>query len=68
MKGNVPVKIAAEVMGVSQLYVREAISQGRLNIGCCIEGKHGKRSFYISPKKLEELTGYKWKDDANGET
>lgn len=65
MKGNVPVKIAAEVMGVSQLYVREAISQGRLNIGCCIEGKHGKRSFYISPKKFEELTGYRYEGSEN---
>lgn len=65
MKGNVPVRIAAEVMGVSQLYVREAIAQGRLNIGCCIEGKHGKRSFYISPKKLEELTGYKYERSEN---
>lgn len=65
MKGNVPVKIAAEVMGVSQLYVREAIFQGRLNIGCCIEGKRGKRSFYISPKKFEELTGYRYEGSEN---
>lgn len=60
MRGNVPIKVAASVMGVSELYVREAIAQGRLDIGCCITGKHGKRSFYISPKKFEELTGYKF--------
>ena len=58
MKGNVPIKVAASVMGVSELYVREAIAQNVLQIGCCITGKHGKRSFYISPKKFEELTGF----------
>ena len=46
-------------MNVSPLYVREAIAQGVLPIGCCITGKHGKRSFYISPVKFEEWTGYK---------
>lgn len=66
MRGNVPIKVAAEVMGVSELYVREAIAQGKLDIGCFITGKQGKRSFYISPKKFEELTGYKWKGNDDG--
>ena len=68
MKGNVPIKVAASVMGVSELYVREAIAQNVLPIGCCITGKHGKRSFYISPKKFEELTGFRWEGGNDGET
>lgn len=66
MSGKVPIRVAAKVMGVSELYVREAIAQGKLDIGCFITGKHGKRSFYISPKKFEELTGYKWKGNDDG--
>lgn len=58
MMGNVPIEIAAKVMGKSPLWVREAIAQNRLDIGGCIAGKNGRRSFYISPKKFEELTGY----------
>ena len=57
MKGSVSVKKTAEILGKSQLFVREAIAQGRLDIGCCIEGKNGRRTFYISPQKLKDLTG-----------
>ncbi len=59
MSGKITIQKAAEIMNVSPLYVREAIAQGVLPIGCCITGKHGKRSFYISPVKFEEWTGYK---------
>ena len=57
MTGNVPIKKAAKILGKSELFVREAISQGKLDIGCCIEGKNGRRTFYISPQKLKDLTG-----------
>lgn len=60
---KITIQKAAEIMNVSPLYVREAIAQNVLQIGCCITGKHGKRSFYISPKKFEELTGYKYKEN-----
>lgn len=63
MRGNVSVKQAAKILGKSELFVREAIAQGRLDIGCCIVGKHGRRSFYISPKKLSELTGEEVEDE-----
>lgn len=56
--GNVPISVVARVMGKSTLWVREALSQGKLDIGCCTVGKNGRRSFYVSPKKLYELTGY----------
>ena len=59
MANIITIKQAAQIMGVSELFVRESIAQGKTDIGFCISGKHGKRSFYISPKKFEELTGYK---------
>lgn len=65
---KITIKQAAKIMGVSELYVREAIAQNVLPIGCCITGKHGRRSFYISPKKLYELTGYVWKGEQGIET
>lgn len=58
MTGNVPIRVVAKVLGKTDLWVREAIYQQRLNIGTCIVGAHGKRSFYVSPQKLYELTGY----------
>lgn len=62
-EGNVPVRVAARVMGKSTLYVRHAIEDGRIDIGCC-SGRGKRKSYYISPKKLFELTGYEW----SGET
>ena len=41
-------------------FVREGIEKGWLPIGICRVGKN-RREFYISPKKLWEVTGYVWK-------
>lgn len=57
MSGSVPIKVAAQVMGKSQMYIRCAIQDGRLDIGCC-SGRGKRKSYYISPKKFYELTGY----------
>ena len=62
-KNNVPVKVAAQALGKSSLWVREAIMQNRIDLGACTIGKHGRRSFYISPMKLEALTGFKWRSE-----
>lgn len=61
-EGNVPVKVAARVLGKSPLYIRHAIEDKRLEIGCC-SGRGKRKSYYISPKKLYELTGYEWKGE-----
>ncbi len=53
---NVPVKVAAEIMGKSQQYVRESLIKGTLPIGNANKVK-SKYSFYISPKLLFEMTG-----------
>lgn len=65
MASKITIKKAAAIMGVSELYVREAIAQGVLPIGCCITGKNGKRSFYISPVKFAEWTGYREEENEN---
>ena len=67
MSGKITIQKAAEIMNVSPLYVREAIAQGVLPIGCCIKGKHGKRSFYISPVKFAEWTGYRGEEECGKE-
>lgn len=62
MVGNVPIRVAAQVLGKSEMYVRHAIEDNRLNIGCC-SGRGKRKSYYISPQKLFELTGYEWKGE-----
>lgn len=53
---NIPVAVAAEAMGKSVVYVREAIKQGLLPIGSA--EKHGQKwSFHISPKLFAEYMG-----------
>ena len=62
LQGNVPIKVAARVMGKSQVYIRNAIKDGRVDLGIC-SGQGNRKSYYISPKKLYELTGYEWKGE-----
>lgn len=66
MTGSVPIKIAAQVMGKSQNYVRHAIEDKRTDIGFCV-GSGKRKTYYISPKKFYELTGYEWKGNGNEE-
>lgn len=66
MVGSVPIKVAAEVMNKSQMYVRHAIEDGRLDIGCC-SGRGKRKSYYISPKKFYELTGYMYEAEKEKE-
>lgn len=58
-KGGVPTKVAAEVFGKSEMWVREMIYNGMLPIGLAMreDGKK-KMNVYISPKLLYEYTGY----------
>lgn len=66
MVGNVPISVAAKVMNKSQMYVRCAIADGRLDIGCC-SGRGKRKSYYISPKKFYELTGYMYTEEKEKE-
>lgn len=64
MEGNVPIRVVAKIMNKSQMYVRHAIEDKRLDIGCC-SGRGKRKSYYVSPLKLYELTGYKWEGEKN---
>lgn len=67
-KGNVPIKVVSEVMGMKPDTIRNKMEDGTLDLGFIYRArkKRGKRSYrntYISPKKLYELTGYIWKGE-----
>lgn len=57
MPGGVPVRVAAAVYGKAPYFIHEGIRAGWLPIGHCKPGEQ-KDSFYISPKKLWEDTGF----------
>lgn len=71
--GTVPVAVAAKVYGKDACWVRAGIIAGWLPIGKAtrngkiitsidqMNSKYGRISYYISPKKLYEDTGYIWK-------
>ena len=73
IKCSVPVSIAAKVYGKDACWVRNEIIAGWLPIGTAtrngkkitdineVDLRKGRISFYISPKKLYEETGFKWK-------
>lgn len=72
-KGSVPVKVAAEVYGKDQSWIRAGIITGYLQIGTAtrngkivtriedMDSRKGRINYYISPKKLYDETGYVWK-------
>lgn len=74
-KGSVPVSVAAKVYGKDSSWVRAGIIAGWLPIGKAtrkgeiitsineMNSKYGRISYYISPKKLYEETGYIWKGE-----
>lgn len=74
-EGSVPVAVAARVFGKPPVWVRAGIIAGWLPIGMAtrrgrlitnieeMNSKNGRISFYISPRKLWEKTGYVWKGE-----
>ena len=54
---NMQVRKAAELMGVSEQFVRVGLQKGYLPFGRAIAISGGKYTYYISPKKFEEFTG-----------
>ena len=73
--GSVPVAIVARVYGKDAAWVRAGIISGWLPIGTAtrrgklitelseIDSRKGRINFYISPKRLFEETGYRWKGE-----
>lgn len=69
MKKSVPIRVAAQVYGKDPAWVRAGLIFGWLPIGTAslhgrpvteLKPHHGRINYYISPKLLEEHTGYKW--------
>lgn len=60
--GGVPTKVAAEVYGKSETWVRNGILEGWLPIGHATKSEN-RTNVYISPKKLWEDTGYIWEGE-----
>lgn len=59
---NIPVDIAASIMGKDSMFVREAMKRGIIDIGVCYKKEGSSQfDFYISPLKLYQLTGYFYK-------
>ena len=71
--GSVPVSVAVKIFGKDACWVRAGIIAGWLPIGIATRGYEivkdvgdinsdfGRIAYYISPRKLWELTGYVWK-------
>lgn len=74
-RGSVPVRVAAKVYGKDPAWVRAGIITGWLPIGYAtrngrqitstteINSNYGRISYYISPVKLYENTGFIWKGE-----
>lgn len=56
---RITVKVAAELMGVSEQYVRVALQQNVLPIGTAVKLTGSKYTYYISPRLFTEYTGIK---------
>lgn len=71
--GGVPISVAAKVYGKNQSWIRAGIVAGWLPIGIAtrdgervtkiadMNSRLGRISYYISPIKLYNETGYIWK-------
>lgn len=60
---NIPVYIAAKIMGKNQQAVRIALQKGKSGIGWAYQDNAGNWQYYISPKKFYEETGYVYQPD-----
>lgn len=49
---SVPVRTAAEYLGVSVAFIQNGLQQGSLPFGSCVTGESGKRTFDIRPQAL----------------
>ena len=73
VKGSVPIRIAAEVYGKDECWIRAVIITGYLDIVTStrrgkvitsineMDSRKGRITYYISPRKLYDETGYIWK-------
>lgn len=66
--GSVPVMVASKVLGMDREVLMNSMDSGELDLGFVHKtprkrGKRSYRKFYISPKKLYELSGFMWRGE-----
>lgn len=54
---NIPIYVAAELMGVSKQFIRIGLQRGLLPFGTAMRIGGSRYTYYISPQKFEEYTG-----------
>lgn len=54
---NVPVAMAAKLMGVSEEFIRIGLQRGTLPFGYAVKINGSRFTYYISPKKFTDHTG-----------
>jgi len=54
---NVPVWLAAEEMGKGEMFVRMGLRLNRFPFGVAVQGKGGRWSYQISPKRFCQYQG-----------
>ena len=54
---NLPVEVAARLMGVGKQFIRVGLRNGTFPFGYAVLMPSGKYRYYISPKKFIEYTG-----------
>ena len=70
--GSVPVLVASKVLGMDKEVLMNSMDSGELDLGFVHKtprkrGKRPYRKFYISPKKLYELSGFIWQGEKTAE-
>ena len=60
MSKKITTEQAGKALGMSAQAVRIQMQRGLIDIGQVVENDKGKYSYYISAKKLYELTGVKF--------
>ena len=65
MRNRISIAEAAEMMGVSQQYIRIGMQRNRLPIGSCVK-MSSKWTYHISPTLFEQYMGIKKPPAATG--
>lgn len=63
-KINLPVAVAAKLMGVGKQFIRVGLQDERLPFGYAVKISGNRFTYYISPKKFTEYTGMAVNADA----
>lgn len=54
---KITVKEAAQILGMSEMFVRIGLQRGKLPIGTAIKLNGNRYTYYINPKQLAEYSG-----------